>query len=170
MVYRRRRSRRSRAPRAYVRTYKKVLDFAPISNGSGKINHLLVSGADSVAIGQTGVTDAIVPTGSRVTEIHINFMSSQIVGGSVFQYLCMQMLLPSQGTVGPRNVGGSSQRNQVFYQDAYSIGINQNANRVFRFKIPPRFQRVKEGMQWYLVTDATNTVTNALQVIYKVML
>ncbi len=154
----------------YGRTYKKVLDFAPVANGAGKINHLLVSGADSLALGQTGVTDGIVPTGSKVKGILVNFMASNIVGGSVFQYISMQMLLPSQGTVDPRTVGGSSQRNQVFFQDAYSIGINQNANRKFYFKIPPKYQRMREGMQWYLVSNGTNTVTNAMQVIYKVEL
>ncbi len=170
MYGRRRRRSRRRTARPLVRYYKKVLDFAPVANAAGRIDHVLVKGVDSITMGQTGPIDADVPTGSRITEIHVNFMASNIVGGSLFQYISMQYKLVLQTFIDPRVVGGNAQRNQVLYQDAYSIGINQNANRVFKFRIPPKFQRVKESMQWALVTNGTNTVTNAVQVIYKVEL
>lgn len=149
-----------------VKTYKKVLDFAPTSVIAGRFDHPLAVGVDALAMGQTGPTDANVPTGTRVDEIYVNFMSSNIVGGALFQYISMQYTLTGQTSIDPRVVGGNPLRNQVMYQDAYSIGINQNANRSFKFKVPRRFQRIKEGMSIILVTNATNTTTKAVQIIY----
>ncbi len=165
MPYRRRRRRSSMA--GITQSYKKVLDFAPASIGAGKINYLLVTGTDSVAAGQTSVTDSQVPTGARIMSFTVIFGASQIVGGSVFCYTSFQRLLVSQGTVDPRTVGGNAQRNQVLHQDMFSIGINQNANRVYHFKVPKGMQRVREGAAWHFVVNGTNTLTQAVQVIYK---
>ncbi len=150
-----------------VNSYKKVLDFAPESISSGKKNYLIANGVDSVASGQTSVTDANVPTGSKIMSFTVIFGASQIVGGSVFMYTSFQRFVSGQGTIDPRTVGGDPQRNQVLHQDMYSIGINQNSNRVYHFKVPKGMQRIREGAGWYFTVNGTNTTTNAVQVIYK---
>ncbi len=161
-----RRSGRTRmAP--VIQSYKKVLNFAPTSIGAGGTNYSLTSGVDSVAAGQTSVTDPNIPTGAVLKFIEIQLAFSQIVGGSVFVHMALQQLHTGQSVVAANVVGGNPARNQVFYQSLDSIGINQNWNRKIRLKIPKKFQRVREGDTWILQVQSSNTLTQALQVIYK---
>ncbi len=161
------RKRRS-MPRTVVQSFKKVLNYAPISRtAASKTDFILSVGQDSVAAGQTGVVDANVPTGSVITGFSIQYCAANIVGGAQFAHLAMQLLRSGQTSLDPRTIGGNPQRNQVFWQDMRSIGINQNANWNIRFKVPKKYQRVREGDQWILVMINTGIVTDSMQIIYK---
>ncbi len=164
-----RRMRRTRGLRPVTKTYKKVLTFAPASHPAvTKIDFPLVLGVDSISPGQGGVTDATVPTGSIIDYIEINYSFINITGGADFMSICIQQTLVGQTTLDPRVVGGNMQRNQVFHQEIFSMGNDQNGNRVYRFKIPKRFQRVREGMAWTFTALNSGTFSDNCQVIYKI--
>ncbi len=167
MPYRRRRMARSRAP-VVIQSYKKVLNFAAASRAAGvQIVHTLAIGTDSVAAGQTGPTDAVVPTGCVLKFIEIQYSVQNLVLISSFTHIGIEMLESGQTAVDPRVVGGNPQRNQVFYQVVKSIGQNQNRDITLRFKIPKRFQRMREGRSWVFVYNPSTVVTDVTQVIYK---
>ncbi len=164
-----RRIRRS-APRSYPKTYKKVLNFAPASHGANlKIDFELANAVDSVAIGQTGPTDANVPTGSTIDFITIQFAAINLGAGSLFMHTTIQNLISGQSaTVDPILVGGNPQRNQVHHQENRSLGANQNATFTYRFRVPKSLKRMKEGSRWFLTVKGLNAWTDNCQVIYTV--
>ncbi len=166
-MFRRRARRRSSMPRAVVQSYKKVINFAPASIGSGSANQIFVTGVDSVAAGQTGPTDSGVPTGSVIRFVEIQIALGQIVGGAVFVHYSLQLLRGGQAAVPSNVIGGSNRRNQVLHQNMFQLGINQNFNRTLKMKIPRMFQRVREGDLWLLEVTTSNTLTQAYQIIYK---
>ncbi len=167
MVFRRSRRRSTRmAP--VIQSYKKVLNFAPISRVSGTtFSDDLSLGVDSVPAGQTGVTDPQVPTGSVIKFFEIQWALGNVSGGNNFFHVTIQKVHTGQGSVAPDVIGGSPQRNQVFFQSLFQIGTDQNGSRVYRFKVPKRFQRVRDGDSWRFVRKGSATFTEAIQVIYK---
>ncbi len=161
-------SRRRSSPRPQIHTYKKVLNFLEASVAAGFQGELMVSGVDSVALGQTTNIDGKVPTGSRVKYIEAQLVISNLVSVHCYINVCLQYTVTGQSVIDPQAVGGNQQRNQVLHQELYSVGADQNSTHKFKFKIPPRFQRLREGMKWELVWSNNQTVNRAVQVIYKV--
>ncbi len=153
--------------RPVIQSFKKVINYAGVSQAAGNRDLPITNGQDSVAAGQTSPTDTSVPTGSVVKFIEVQIALGQIVGGSVLVHYSMQLLHNGQTTVASNVVGGSPQRNQVFRQYSFSLGINQNFNRTIAFKIPSRFQRIREGDLWILQITTSNTLTQQFQMIYK---
>lgn len=163
----RRRVRRSQ-PRNIVQSFKKVLNAAPGSRAADTlIAFTAVTGTDSVAAGQTGVIDSAVPTGSIVEFIEFQLGMVNLISVSCFIHVAIEQTHSGQSVVDPRVVGGDPQRNQVFHQQMFTIGQNQNSNHIFRFKVPRKFQRVREGDTWQLVTVGDVVHTSACQTIYK---
>ncbi len=155
-------------PRAVIQSFKKILNFAPSSHGAGtKVDAVLSLGTDSVAAGQTGATDAAVPTGSIITEFIIQFGVANLAAVSCFQHISVQRLDTTQVTIAPNVTGGSPQRNQVMFMGMRSIGEGQNMNWELRYKVPKKYQRVREGSFWVFTTLATVATTDSIQVIYK---
>lgn len=167
MPYRRRRRSPIRGG-SVIQSYKKVLDFAPTSRASAAdVSVNMVVGVDSLAAGQLTPTDAQVPTGSRITEIVIQASFANLVTIASFVWLTIQHLRAGQAAVSPRTVGGNAQRNQVHLQLMRTLGQNQNRDFQIRFKIPKRFQRVREGDKWVLQTTGDTVRTDAYEIIYK---
>jgi len=164
------RLRRRSAPRAIVRTYKKVLNFAPASHAAGtKIDFRVAFGVDSLAVGQTGPTDDAVPTGSIIDYIEFQFGAINLVSASAFMHTSIQNLMSGQSaTIAPNVIGGNSQRNQVYHQEMRSIGQNQNATFVYKWKVPKHLRRMREGSALFLTILCTNVWSDTLQVIYKI--
>jgi len=127
----------------------------------------MVNGVDSTAIGQTGPTNASVPTGWFIEYIEIQWAVTNLVNISLFLQSSIQLIHNAQSVIDPRVVGGNPQRNQVFHQDIKSLGQTQNGNWKFRFKIPKAFQRVREGTKWSFVYENTAVMTDSMNVIYK---
>ncbi len=162
--------RRSRttAMRPVIQSFKKVLNYAPASRAAGaKLDFEMATGQDSVAAGQTGPTDVNVPTGSIIKSFTIQYSCQNLVNIASFLYISVQRALPSQTTLSPNVIGGSNQRNQVHLQMQKSVGQNQQVNFSITFKVPKKYQRVREGARWVFVTLPTQIQTDALQVIYK---
>ena len=166
MVYRRRRPMR-RALGQVIQSYKKVLTHAPASSAASQIDYDLSSGVDSVAAGQTSGTDANVPTGAVLKYIEIQYSVQNLVSVAATQYLCIQRVHSGQSNINPSAVGGHAQRNQVHWQLLKMCGQDQNNNMTIRFKVPKKFQRVREGDKWVLSVYTDVTHTHACQVIYK---
>ncbi len=163
--------RRSSMPRPVIKTYKKVLNDAAASRAAGTTIELdLVVGIDSVAMGQTGVIDATVPTGAIVKFIEIQYAATNLVDTSDFIHIAIQKLHSGQTKVSPATVGGNPQRNQVFYQKLMSVGQGQSAYWTIKFKIPKKFQRIREGDKWVWTRIFSAVTTDITQVIYKVYL
>lgn len=166
-----RRFRRSQGPRPVIRSFKKVLDFAPASRLAATVLEFdITTGLDSVAVGQTGVADPIVPTGANVKAVHIDFAFSVSSGTSSFFWCSLQRVHSGQSAISPRIVGGNAQRNQVVWQKMFMIGLNQNHNISRWFKIPKKFQRVRDGDQWIFVYESDVAHASGGQMIYKIYL
>ncbi len=162
--------RNRRVQRPIIRTYKKVLNFAPTSRAAGaKVDFDITLGVDSIAIGQTGVTDNVVPTGCIVDYIEFQYGVVSLAAVSCYTHISIQSLISGQSaTISPNVVGGNPQRNQVFHQEMRSIGEGQNATFKLKWKVPKHIQRMKEGSRIEFTTLSTGAVTDSLQVIYKV--
>ncbi len=154
--------------RPVIQSYKKVINHAPASHTAAtNISFNLTTGVDSVAAGQTSPTDVNVPTGALVKYIEIQFAAGNSTATPLFLHTAIEQLLSGQALVPPNAVGGNPLRNQVFHQTLYQIGERESFNRVFKFKIPPKFQRVREGTSWRLIVTGDVVWNSAVQAIYK---
>jgi len=153
--------------RPMVNSYKKVQNSGQATFGTpGFQSEFLVQGVDNFT-GQLTATDANVQTGSIIKFIEVQFALANVLEGACFVNCTVQYTLSSQTVVDPDQVGGNQQRNQVLHQDMFSVGGFQNSTHKFKFKIPKKFQRVREGMDWVLVWSNSAAVTRNVQTIYK---
>lgn len=166
---RRRRFARSR-PRTVIQTFKKVLNHAPASVAAAvQTPYTMSAGVDSVAAGQTGPTDSGVPTGSVITGFDIQISMQNLINVSAYVWVTVQRLDSGQAAVDGQAVGGNPQRNQVHLQLQRSLGTNQNRDFVIPFKVPKKFQRVKEGSVWLVTVKCDQIRSETVQIIYKFM-
>ena len=163
----RRRMMRRMVQRAPVQSFKKVLNQAPASETVATHELNLSVGTDSVAAGQTTAVDGAVPTGSVIKFIEIQYSVSNLAAVSLFVHMSIQQTRSGQLAIAPNATGGDPQRNQVHFLKQVSVGKEQNANYLFRFKVPKKFQRVREGDAWKFVYANDQVMTDAIQVIYK---
>ncbi len=151
-----------------VQSQKVILTYAPASRTGGTIVPFgLSEGKDGIPAGQASGTDETVPTGSVIKFMEIQYCVSNLTNQACFSSVSIQRIHTGQSHIDPRSVGGDAQRNQVFFQKIFNIGDNQNSNHVFRFKIPKKYQRVREGDKWQFVTVNDSNIDDNLQVIYK---
>ncbi len=153
--------------RPVIQSFKKIINHAPASRTTSLIEFAIATGTDSTAAGQTTPTDVAVPTGSIIKHFEIQFSVTNLVSISMFQLVSIQQLRSGQISISPEIIGGSSQRNQVFYQKQWSVGKEQNSTLIIKFKVPKRFQRVREGDRWIFNTKSLVVSTSAVQIIYK---
>lgn len=162
------RRRRSHMPRNVVQSFKKVINHAPASIAAAtRTNYNASTGTDSVAAGQTSATDTAVPTGSVIKYIEFQYSVTNLVGIASHHWISVQLTHSGQTPINPDVIGGNPNRNQVHYQLMYNVGQDQNSNHIVKFKVPKRFQRVREGDIWRLVTISDTITTQACQIIYK---
>ncbi len=159
--------RRSGRPTAVIQSQKVVQNFLDASFSSGFQTETLAIGVDGFAGGQTSATDSSVPTGSRINFIEVQFAVNNSVAIPVYITCTLQYKLSGQAFIDPSIVGGHKQRNQVLHMDLFAIGQDQNSTHKFKFKIPSKFQRIREGMEWGLVWNNSQTVNRRALVIYK---
>ncbi len=151
-----------------VQSFKKVINDAPASVAAGVLNqHIATQGVDSVAAGQTTAIDFQVPTGAVIKYIEWQLAIQNLVNVAAFAHIAIYHQHSGQGTINPNVVGGNPLRNQIFHQSLFCVGQNQNVNRVFKFKVPKKFQRVREGDLWKLLIIVDQISTQVGQTIYK---
>ncbi len=142
--------------------------MAPQSHsGAVIVKQKLVEGKDAISAGQASVQDPDVPTGCVVKFIEIQYSAVNLVTAACFVHSSIMLLHSGQSIVDPALVGGNPLRNQVFHQQMWTLGADQNSNHVLRFKIPKKYQRVREGDTWNFTVKSNVTFTDAIQVIYK---
>ncbi len=146
-----------------------MLNFAPASHGAGvKVNFDLAEGVDSISPNQSGPTDDLVPTGSIIDYIEIQYGVVNLAAAACFIHTSIQSRLSGQGaTIAPNVIGGDPQRNQVYHQEMRSIGQGQNATFVYKWNVPKHIQRIREGSNLTFVILGTAAITDSCQVIYK---
>ncbi len=150
-----------------IQSYKKVLNFLEASFSPGSNNIFLSQGRDSLAAGQTSNTDGEVPTGAIIKYIEIQFVVANNGANGAFINTAIQYKLEGQSAILATQVGGDGQRNQVLHQSMFLVGGSQNSAHIFRFKVPKKFQRVREKMDWVFSWTNTASVQMSTQVIYK---
>ncbi len=159
---------RMSSPRNVVQSFKKVIDYAGASHAAGaQVNRNITFGVDAISGKQTTATDVDVPTGSMVKFLDIMWSAYNAVNIITFVDLSIQLIRSNQSSISPDAVGGNSQRNQVFHQDMLNIGQLQSTNRKYRFKIPRKYQRVREGDIWVFNFKADQIISTKTKIIYK---
>ncbi len=160
-------SRRRSTPMPVRKTFKKILNFIPASFGAGFTNETLAFGKDNISPKQTTAIDPDIPTGSILRSFELQFAVANLVEVACFVNCSIQYKLAGQSFVNPDTLGGNNQRNQVLHQELFSVGARQNSTHKFKFKIPKKFQRMRENMEWAIVWSNTASVTRMHQTIYK---
>jgi len=150
-----------------MRTFKKVINHIIVSSAL-LTNDILAIGVDSVALGQTSITDGQVPTGTKIRGFLISFGVGNVGTSNMEVGICLEYLVSGQ-TLGnsPLSVGGNPQRNQVIRQWHANVAQDTNFNRTEYVKIPKQFQRMREGMIWRLNMESSESRTMSSQTIYK---
>lgn len=159
--------RRSRGMSPVITSYKKVLNIAPTSRVTGQQVIPLSVGKDSITAGQVTPIDADVPTGAIIKGFLIQYGSVNLTATANFSSFTIQLTHSGQSGIDPRTVGGSPQRNQVFWMALRSQGLAQSLQMQKYFKIPKSYQRVREGDQWSFIYANSATVSDNTVVIYK---
>lgn len=108
-----------------------------------------------------------VPVGCVIKSINIQLAFQNLVNIAAFYWVSVQHVRSGQSVIDPRTAGGDPQRNQVFKQIFGCVGLNQNVNLKFQFKIPGKFQRVRDGDFWTVTLECDQVSTQAGQFIYK---
>ncbi len=153
-----------------MRSYKKQINHTIVSSALLTAN-AICSGVDSLALGQTTITDANVPTGSKVRGFLIQLSITNPGTTSVEWGANLQYIVSGQASnVNPLAVGGDPQRNQVLKSWHGIISQDSMTNINQYVKIPKFLQRVKEGMIWRIAINSSAAREQAIQIIYKVKL
>lgn len=153
--------------KAPIQSYKKVLFFVPAGFTAGFNNQFMAQGTDGISGQQVTNVDGLVPTGSVIKYFEIQFCVTNLVSTPIYINCTIQYKLSGQAIVDPNAVGGSATRNQVLHMDYFTVGANQNSTHKFKFKVPKRFQRIREGMDWVMSWSTNGSVNNSTQIIYK---
>ncbi len=153
-----------------MRSYKKQINKTFVSSATLTAD-TIVNGKDSLALGQTSISDPDVPTGSKVRGFLIQLGLSAPSTTSVEVGVNVQYLLAGQtANVDPLAVGGNAQRNQVIKSWHFLIAQDSMINFNQYVKIPKFLQRVKEAMLWRVAISSSSSREQCYQVIYKVKL
>lgn len=148
-----------------IQSFKQIFIDGPASRAAAtNIESNFLIGVDNY----TGpVANQQVPTGAVVKSIDLQIGMSNLVLVSANFVWTLQLLRSNQGAITPNSQGGDNQRNQVIYTRNVFVGQNQNYNPHVRIKIPPKFQRIREGDLWKIVSRADAVHASVIQVIYK---
>ncbi len=141
--------------------------MAPASVSAGNTSYNIALGKENAVVGQASAVDVDVPTGCVIKEIAIQFAVANLVNVAAFCHMSIQKLRSGTSAVNPNVAGGNPLRNQIFYQKLYSIGQNQNSDFIKNFKVPPKFQRMRDGDTWLIRVNVDQIATHVAQFIYK---
>lgn len=151
-----------------TRVFKKQLNILAAGT-TLQTNTNIALGVDSVAIGQTSITDANVPTGAKIQAIKVCYSASNLATVGIEVGVVLQYRLSGQSSIDPLAVGGHAQRNQVLKTWHKGIAQDDSLNINEWIKIPKKFQRLREGMSWTLSASSNSVArTESMMFIYKV--
>jgi len=161
-------SRRSSIPRSTVRSAKYIVQQAGASEAAGLQAVTVCKGVDNATLGQTGPTDADVPTGCKIAKFEI-FMPKVNLGASTANFIhwTLQRVNTGQAVVSPLSPGGNPLRNNIMLSGVLGLGAGQNNQLHISYKIPPKMQRIADGQVWSIVTDNGLAVSTVYEFIFK---
>ncbi len=160
--------RRGNMPRNSTRSSKFIVDEASASETTGLQVFQMAIGEDNATLGQTSAVDTGVPTGSKITKLDIRCSYASLVNVATFIHWAIELRLSGQASLNPLAQGGNPLRTIVMLSGIRSVGQNQNQDIHIVYKIPPKFQRMKDGAQWQWTTNNSQITTAVKQVVYKV--
>lgn len=154
-------------PAAPIQSFKQVRNDAEASRAAATThNFVLVSGVDNYT-GPSTPANNEVPTGAVIKYIDIQIAVANLVSVASMLAIVVEHLRSGQSPINPDAVGGNANRNQVHLQLLKVLGKDQSNNYHIRFKVPRKFQRVREGDSWNLLLRCTTVFTSAQLTIYK---
>lgn len=108
-----------------------------------------------------------MPTGSIIKYIELHHAVANATAGSAIVLTNFGYTLNNGALVIPASVGGDTQRNQIIHMSKFAVSADGAVTRVYRFKIPKQFQRLREGMRWTFGWNNSATLTSSILCIYK---
>ncbi len=113
------------------------------------------------------MSDSTIPTGSLLKYFEIQHSVVNVVSAITSMVVSIQLVHAGQSAIDPRVAGGNPQRNQVFFIKSFMAGENQQNDLVLKFKVPPKFQRVREGDVWTYTYINDVAISDQVLIIYK---
>lgn len=152
--------------RPVIQSFKQVRYDAPASiAAAAQTTYTLSNGVDNYT--GPSASNNECPTGSIIKNFNIQLCNQNLVNVAAFLVVTLQLNRSGQSPIDGLAVGGNAQRNQIHKTIYRSVGMNQNANININFKIPKKYQRVREGDRWHLVTACSAIHTESVYTIYK---
>ncbi len=146
-----------------IQSFKQVFVDGPATRvAATNIQSTFVVGVDNY-VGPTGNQE--VPTGATINSINVQIGFSTSVN-LVNLIWTVQLLRSGQGVITPNAQGGNPQRNQVIHTMNFMLNVGTVRNFNTQIRIPPKFQRVREGDLWTIVSRGDTAHTSIIQVIY----
>ncbi len=161
--------RNSIVPRGSTRSVKYQVTQAGASEAAGLQAITIYKGKDEETLGQTGVNDTDVPTGSKVTQVEL-FMPKVNLGAATANFVTwsIQRTQTGQAVVDPILQAGNPLRRNVMLTGKLGLGAGQNNNLHIKYKIPKKYQRVGDGDVWNIVNNNNLAVSTEYMFIFKV--
>jgi len=158
-----------RPPRGSTRSVKYIVEVAGASESAGLTAHTICTGTDNATLGQTGVTDVAVPTGSKIVLFDIRMPKVNLGAATAnFIHWSLQITKSGQSVVNPIGQSGNPLRTNVMLSGVLGLGAGQNNSLHIRYKVPKRFQRIKDGDVWNIVNNNGLAVSAIYEFVYKV--
>ncbi len=157
-----------RPPRGSTRSRKYIVDRAQASQTTGKNDFQMCKASDNTTLGQTSAVDVGVPVGAKIKLLDIRSVFTNISANVVMVYWSIQRVRSGQSSLDPISPGGNALTKNIMLSGLRAVGENQNTNVTVRYKIPKSMWRLADDEKWFFTTNVTNTVTSAVQVVYKV--
>ncbi len=156
-------------PRGARRSVKYQVTQAGSSEAAGIQAVTMWKGKDEETLGQTGVNDTDVPTGSIVPSVEI-WMPKVNLGSGTANFITwsIQRTQTGQAVVDPIVQAGNPLRRNVMLTGKLGLGTGQNNNLHFKYRVPKKYQRVGDGDVWNLVMNNGLAVSTEYMFIFKV--
>ncbi len=147
------------------------MEVAGASEAAGLQAHTMASGKDLGVLGQTGVTDAEVPVGAKIVLFDIRMPKVNLGAGTAnFIHWSIQRTEVGQAIQNPITAGGDPKRTNILLSGVIGLGAGQNNSLHIRYKVPKRYQRIKDGNVWSLVMNNGLAVSAIYEIVYKVFM
>lgn len=163
--------RRRSMPRSVVRAAKYIIVEGPVSEAAGIIAVPFIVGTDNASLGQTGVTDKTVPVGAKISQVEI-FMPKVNLGAGTANFIhwTIQRASSGQSVINPITAAGSPLRTNIMLTGVLGLGAGQNNSLHIKFKIPSKYQRIRDGDVWQVVHNNGLVTSATYYFIYKVFM
>ena len=129
----------------------------------------------TIGVGAQRAQQTEIPVGAKLSSIvcNLNWIIPSGSGAANVDFYIMQRRSGQTDADIPfadwSSIGNSNVRNQIFHSDINLIGSEDAGplRRVFRLRIPQKFQRCRDGDEWVLVYDTSDNTQDSLGFRFK---